>query len=293
MEEWNEFGELKENIGNVPSSSDATSHTVKSGVNIAPPLAVNPTATQGTTKISQPPMVNKTPPQQGIALPGAAEIAARNKPTPEQKEGKSVIDENTPPKAAETMNSAPKEKEESINAAKKLLGEGQTRGVEHLSAPPSALQSGTATPALEAGEEVDGTDKVAASIADATSTSAKIDAPTPDSSVDKTDAPAAESTLETTPDTAEEDGAAKLTSAGETADSEKLTHRGSEVRAVPDEEVKKIESQNSLAEAAEEEVEEKGSVAVEATDAGEGKVGEGVKEQSAKEDGDVGKSVGD
>lgn len=253
IEEWNEFGELKENIGNVPSSNDSGSNTVKTGVNIAPPIPVNPTATSGTTNISQP-AVSKAPATSAdenkrVALPGAAEIAARYKPTPEQKDGKSVIDENAPPKATETMSSAPAEKEESINAAKRLLKEEQTQGVEHLSAPPSAMQSGTATPDPEPAEKL-------------------------------------------------------ATSSGNGEEGGKLTHGGSEVKDAPVDEVKKVESENSLAEAAEEEAggekkakaeaeKPEASAAVEASDAGEGKVAEKVKEQSAKDPEDAGKSVGD
>lgn len=291
MEEWNEFGELKENIGDVPASgSSAGNHTVKSGVNIAPPIPVNPTATQGTANVSQPPPIVNKAPQPGLdeskyrALPGAAEIAARNKPTPEQQEGKSVVDdENAPPKAAESMTSAPAEKEESINAAKKLLGAQQQTsgsGVDHLSAPASALQSGTATPDPEPAETL-----------------------------------------------------------GDAPPEETLTHRGSEVKDVPTDEIKKVESETALAEATEEDVgpepetkesqvatatatatsavnasdvgeseesatadgQAEGEVktkhdaaaTVEASDAGEGKAAEEVEAQSAKEPDDAGKTVGD
>ena len=273
VEEWNEFGELKENIGSVPSSSSTANHTVKTGVSTAPPIPINPTATQGTTKISMPSSVTNKAPQPGVdeskfrALPGAAEIAARNKPapasaaatSPEQKEGKSVVDENAPPTAAESMTSAPQEKEESINAAKKILGEegGGRRGVEHLSAPPSAMQSGTATPAEPAEKE-----------------------------------------------NVEENEGGLGVPGGDEGDEEKQTHRGSEVKEAPKEEVKKVESENSLVEAAEEADEGKDvavameegkgtTAAVEASGGGEGKVAEEVKEQSAKEGGDAGKSVGD
>lgn len=71
-------------------------------------------------------------------LPGAAEIAARNNPLP-----KSSPEDAVKP---ETMGSAPAEKEKTINAAKAALGTESSK-VDHMSAPPSAIQSGTQTPA--------------------------------------------------------------------------------------------------------------------------------------------------
>lgn len=141
------------------------------GVNIAPPLPISTTATGGTAKISQPSTsgVNKAPApvlddskQRPIALPGAAEIAARNsKPvaaTTSEGEGEqksSTIDD--PPKP-ETMSSAPVDKEASLNAAKEAMKSQGHKNIEHLSAPASRLQSGTATPAEV--EEVDKVDQV-------------------------------------------------------------------------------------------------------------------------------------
>jgi hypothetical protein len=78
--------------------------------------------------------------QQPIALPGAAEIAARNNPLP-----KSSPDDAGKP---ETMTSAPAEKEKSIKAATAAAGS----KIDHLSAPPSAVASGTATPVEKAGK---------------------------------------------------------------------------------------------------------------------------------------------
>lgn len=97
--------------------------------------------------------MNKAP-QPGIdeskmqALPGAAEIAARNS-KPETEATASVID--SPPKV-ETMDSAPADKKESINAAKEAL-KGQHPSIDHLSAPASAINSGTATPVQQAEPE--------------------------------------------------------------------------------------------------------------------------------------------
>ncbi|KAI7724322.1 hypothetical protein KC322_g72 [Hortaea werneckii] len=144
VEEWNEYGELKENIGPVPAHNKAPAGG-QTGVNIAPPIGVNPTATGGTANVTQPPIagINKTAPggidaSKARALPGAAEIAAKNK-AQSGTAGSSVVDE--PPKA-ETMTSAPAEKEKSIGDTHK-----KNANVAHISAPASALQSGTATPA--------------------------------------------------------------------------------------------------------------------------------------------------
>ena len=107
-------------------------------------LPVKPTATAGTTKVSTPAAkaAPKAAPakQQPIALPGAAEIAARNNPLP-----KSSPDDAVKP---ETMTSAPAEKEKSIAAATDAAaGKPEDKKYDHLSAPASALASGTATPA--------------------------------------------------------------------------------------------------------------------------------------------------
>ena len=98
------------------------------------------TATAGTTKVSTPAAVAPKAPadkQAPIALPGAAEIAARNNPLP-----KSSPDDAVKP---ETMTSAPAEKEKSIAAA--TTAAKTESKFDHLSAPASAIASGTATPA--------------------------------------------------------------------------------------------------------------------------------------------------
>jgi hypothetical protein len=82
-----------------------------------------------------------------VALPGAAEIAERNKAKPAATS--SPIDE---PVKAETMSSAPDEKQASINFAKEKIGR-EHPSVDHLSAPASAVHSGTATPEPEAEAE--------------------------------------------------------------------------------------------------------------------------------------------
>lgn len=78
-----------------------------------------------------------------IALPGAAEIAERNK-------GKSppILKPADEPGKAETMNSAPAEKHTSINFAQEKMAKDHP-AVDHLSAPASAVHSGAASPDLK------------------------------------------------------------------------------------------------------------------------------------------------
>lgn len=71
-------------------------------------------------------------------LPGAAEIATRSTPCVTSP----PLD--VPPAVAAT-SSAPVEKEKGMNPAKKLLQDDHP-SLDHLSAPPSAMQSGTTTP---------------------------------------------------------------------------------------------------------------------------------------------------
>lgn len=153
------------------------------------------------------------------ALPGAAEIAARNKAQA------STID--SPPKV-ETMSSAPDEKEESIDTAKAVPK--HLSSIDHLSAPASRLQSGTATPAEPATEE-----------------------------------------------------------ATETTASATGTHGGSEIKEIPAEEVKKVESETDVPDEDEDE-DESAAKGVEGLQVGEGTK---VQEQSAEEGEDAGKSVED
>ncbi|KAK5127193.1 hypothetical protein LTR85_008555 [Meristemomyces frigidus] len=162
IEEWNEFGELKDNIGPVPDSN-AAPQGGQSGVNIAPPISVNPTATGGTTNVSQqlpgginkaiPPLVDKSKMR---PLPGAAEIAAKNEP----QAASSLVDE--PPKV-ETMSSAPADKEQSISEAKEVAM--SHPAIEHSSAPPSALHSDTVTPTAESAVEAPATGQAAGAAA--------------------------------------------------------------------------------------------------------------------------------
>lgn len=115
-------------------------------MNIAPPLSGNPTATQSTAKASQPPVSKAPPPllddskMRPIALPGAEEIAARNQ--------KPTSPSNFEAINAETKTSSPEDKKSSIEeASKEKLNAPAAANIDHLSAPASRLQSGTATPA--------------------------------------------------------------------------------------------------------------------------------------------------
>lgn len=143
MEEWNEFGELKENIGPVPASNAPPAGGVQ-GVNIRPadPDKSRTKSPEFDTKPSESmgpsPLLDKS---NMIALPGAAEIADRNK-------AKSTSPPIDGPSKAETMSSSPEEKQQSINFAKEKIAK-EHPAVDHLSAPASAVQSGTATPEPE------------------------------------------------------------------------------------------------------------------------------------------------
>ncbi|KAK3701329.1 hypothetical protein LTR37_015551 [Vermiconidia calcicola] len=144
IEEWNEFGELKENIGPVPKNNAAPAGGVQ-GVNIRPGEQANPKSGQAaagrTVSGANKAPVSSMDESKVRALPGAAEIAARNK-------APSTSNPVSEKLGVETMASAPVVKEQSINAAKALLKDDHP-SFDHLSAPPSAMQSGTATPQEE------------------------------------------------------------------------------------------------------------------------------------------------
>lgn len=154
VEEWNEFGELKENIGDVPANEEHPAGG-RQGVSIRPLEAPSNTVLPGTESVS-PPTSAASPPLAAhdlgrVALPGASEILERNKaksPSTNPLEA---------PIALESMNSAPADKETSINAAKEAFKHHSS--LDHLSAPASQIQSGTTTPqselATQAPESVD------------------------------------------------------------------------------------------------------------------------------------------
>jgi hypothetical protein len=109
IEEWNEYGELKENIGPVPATSSATSTP-------AQPRKVIPTATAGSSNATAPKaLVDES---KMVALPGAAEIKARNnppaKPTPDSAARSETVTFSPETKAAPSTAATPAE---SSNAA--------------------------------------------------------------------------------------------------------------------------------------------------------------------------------
>ncbi|KAK5691642.1 hypothetical protein LTR97_011639 [Elasticomyces elasticus] len=142
IEEWNEFGELKDNIGPVPANNAAPPGG-QTGVNIAPPLPVSTTATGGTSSISQLASTVKKGPTPGVDESKMRPLA--NVSNDSATAPTSVIDEK--PKV-ETMDSAPVDKQQSINVAKEAL-KAQHPSIDHLSAPASRIHSGTATPAQQ------------------------------------------------------------------------------------------------------------------------------------------------
>lgn len=177
--------------------------------------------------------VNKAPPvgldsSKMRPLPGAEEIAARNKPLT----ASGPLDSEPAVQAA--TSPPPQEKEGILNAAKEVSKHHPS--LDHLSAPASRIQSGTATPQPEVAVE--------------------------------------ESTK------ASEEGV------GEAAP--KRYHRGSEIKEVPNEEIKKVESGSALHE--EDDEEESTAKAVEGLQVGEGK---DTQKQEAKEPEDAAKSVED
>ncbi|KAF2481421.1 hypothetical protein BDY17DRAFT_301314 [Neohortaea acidophila] len=118
IEEWNEFGELKENIGDVPSSSVPPPAGARQGVNLRPVESTSPRQTDDSQSVDvRHPSSSETASalldsSSRIALPGAAEIAARNKA---QSPTAGVAVES--PEAVETVPSAPTDKTESAPAA--------------------------------------------------------------------------------------------------------------------------------------------------------------------------------
>ncbi|KAF2210851.1 hypothetical protein CERZMDRAFT_91066 [Cercospora zeae-maydis SCOH1-5] len=137
VEEWNEFGELRENIGPVPANNKAPPGGLI-GVQTAPPLNHNvsvPAAASSkaasASKPSPPPAVGKA---QAIALPGAAEIAARKTKS------------TTPPEAVNVETRAAATVEPTPEAGKSKVTPPSDPAIDHLSAPASRIQSGTATP---------------------------------------------------------------------------------------------------------------------------------------------------
>ncbi|KAI5369418.1 Putative SH3-binding, glutamic acid-rich protein [Septoria linicola] len=240
VEEWNEFGELRENIGPVPANNAAPKGG-QVGVQTAPPLSHNVSAAGAPS--SKATTVSKAPQQtagssKGIALPGAAEIAALNKkPT---TTGQTADVSKTASSAAPSAASV-KFKDE--------LKQSQP-AVDHLSAPASRIQSGTATPVTTEEKTVD--TPVAAAQSTAEKPVEKVEQEKPSIEAEK-EKSADDATLvkpvggAAEEKTANEEVKEKLV---EGADKEK--HRGSDIVEAPSEEIKKVETQNQLVEEDEE-----------------------------------------
>ncbi|KAM0714941.1 hypothetical protein Q7P37_009406 [Cladosporium fusiforme] len=262
VEEWNEFGEIKEAIGPCPPAGAPVAPV------LAPRLPVKPTATAGSAKVTPAPAPSAAVPAP-IALPGAAEIAARNNPLPK----------SSPENAAkpETMASAPAEKEKSIAAATATAtATAADSKYDHLSAPASAIVSGTATPTEKTEEKTEEKKEDEPKKEEENTPSDKEDT----SKYDHLSVPA--SAIPSGTATPAEPAAAE--------EEKPSTHLGSDVADAPSEDVKKVESKTALSEEAT--AEDVGSVAkgMEGLQVGEGK---NVGEQEAKKAEDAVKSVED
>lgn len=226
-------------------------------------------------------------------LPGAAEIAARNNPLP-----KSSPEDAVKP---ESMTSAPVEKEKTINAAKAALGT-ESRKVDHLSAPPSAIQSGTQTPV----ETAQSSTNFASANKEEPVNAAKAALGKDSSKIDHLSAPpsAVQSGTQTPAEPAQpsEDASAAakedqvpfspaiVDTVVDTSEEKSETHRGSDVLPLPSEEIKKVESDNAITEDADEDDAAGVTKGVEGMQVDEGRA---VQEQKAKEPEEAGKSVED
>ncbi|KAI5212522.1 hypothetical protein E4T42_02196 [Aureobasidium subglaciale] len=171
VEEWNEFGEIKENIGDVPPSSSAlppggeavtTRATMHSTTQPPAQLPVKPTTTAATksahekTESLQSPMANLS--MKEAASQAATIGAARKGPTPGINDTKvaplklSLADADTQP---ETMNSSANTKSEGVKVAEDTAAQASKASespAEPSSAPLSAVESNdeqfvTVTPA--------------------------------------------------------------------------------------------------------------------------------------------------
>lgn len=220
------------------------------GVQTAPPLSHNVSAAGAPS--SKATTVNKAPQQmagssKGIALPGAAEIAALNKkPT---TTGQTADASKTVSSAAPSTASV-KFKDE--------LKKSQP-AVDHLSAPASRIQSGTATP-VTSEEKTAGTPVPAAqSTSEKPVEKVEQDKPSIEAEKEKSadhatvvkpvEGAAEEKTVKEEIKEKSVEGADEGKS-GDGADKEK--HRGSGIVQAPLEEVKKVETQNQLVEEDEE-----------------------------------------
>ncbi|THW53207.1 hypothetical protein D6C99_00119 [Aureobasidium pullulans] len=233
VEEWNEFGEIKENIGDVPPASSApapggeavtTRATMHPTTTAQPPapLPVKPTATAANKSASdksdplQTPMANLS--MKEAATEAAAIGAARKGPAPgindtkvaPLKSGLAEADAATKP---ETVNSSSDTKAETIDAAKDTPS--QTSSPAESSEAPESSKAPEVSEALE---------------------SSKAPEPTPLSAVESSDDLAA----------------AVATPAGTI----QQKHRGSSVSNANPEEIKELEQSSAIPEADDEDEEQ-------------------------------------
>ncbi|KAI5276149.1 hypothetical protein E4T47_01014 [Aureobasidium subglaciale] len=168
VEEWNEFGEIKENIGNVPPNSSApppggeavtTRATMHPTTQPPAQLPVKPTSTAATksadekTESLQSPMANLS--MKEAASQAATIGAARKGPTPGINDTKVAPLKSSLADADETMNSSANTKSESVKVAEDTAAQASKASespAEPSPAPLSAVESNdeqsvTATPA--------------------------------------------------------------------------------------------------------------------------------------------------
>ncbi|KAK5130891.1 hypothetical protein LTR08_001554 [Meristemomyces frigidus] len=162
IEEWNEFGELKENIGPVPPSGAAVPPGGLVGVNIAPPsVGVSAAGTAGVGGAVLGGVSRALlPGVDGGEIRAFGGAAAKEK---EEKKGegegvqvdgkatmamRSVIDELLPTKV-ETMRSAPVDKEHSISEAKEASAAASSASKRASGGEGAVVSGGSAAPVGE------------------------------------------------------------------------------------------------------------------------------------------------
>jgi len=272
VEEWNEFGELKENIGPVPANNAAPTSGGQTGVNIAPPsrfAGSSTTSSAATTSSSNTTGVygqtavpaaripeagfDKT---KGYALPGAAEIAARAAKALETAKAAVVPDSS---KTEVSATAATDSKDTKAEADKD-----KTSGERSIPLPQRktsiSFASGTAGPKSPSsnsinagvGEKKAAKEESAPAVAKPKATDTAVE-PSTDITVPTHTGATQDIALSApvaVPSTASPDDSAKSPPA---VTSPSPTHRGSEVKAAPPEVIRRVEESQTLAESKEEE----------------------------------------
>jgi hypothetical protein len=208
VEEWNEFGELKENIGPVPAHNAPAPAGGPVGINTAPPLSHNAgPAAQAKIAAEEKKIADKGTDRERIALPGAAEIAAMQKAKAEEKAKR---DEEARMVAEEEKKAAEARAAEAHASEDKVVSEENSAGI---------------------------------SIATDTTLEKKDDAPAGENNV-------------TSPRLIRFKGEQEFPLSTATAEEKKKEHRGSQIIDAAPEEIRKIESETSLAEVEGEDIED-------------------------------------